>query len=151
MQGVSYLIYRMLDEMDGKQARKTGNSSPLGLLFDHGCDSFTTALVTIMIMKLVQVGNSGLVMLPLIAATQSFYFATLEEYYTGGLYLGVGNGVTDGSLGLIALFMYAGYAGNDVFKNEITLSAGEFILKLSIAEVMAYGLFFSQFFSVSMK
>jgi phosphatidylglycerophosphate synthase len=37
----------MLDEMDGKQARKTGNSSPLGLLFDHGCDSFTTALLTI--------------------------------------------------------------------------------------------------------
>lgn len=120
MQGASYLIYRMLDEMDGKQARKTGNSSPLGLLFDHGCDSFTTALITIMCMKVLQVGNSWLVMLPLIASTQAFYFATLEEYYTGGLYLGVGNGVTDGSLAIIGLFMYAGYAGNDVFKNEIT-------------------------------
>lgn len=53
LQAFSYLAYRMLDEMDGKQARKTGNSSPLGLLFDHGCDSFTTALLTIMIMKLV--------------------------------------------------------------------------------------------------
>jgi len=28
--------------MDGKQARKTGNSSPLGMLFDHGCDAITT-------------------------------------------------------------------------------------------------------------
>jgi len=35
-----YFWYRMLDEMDGKQARRTGNSSPLGLLFDHGCDAF---------------------------------------------------------------------------------------------------------------
>ena len=53
LQAASYFIYRMLDEMDGKQARKTGNSSPLGLLFDHGCDSFTTALTTIMTMKLM--------------------------------------------------------------------------------------------------
>lgn len=36
-----YFMYRMFDELDGKQARKTGNSSPLGLLFDHGCDAFS--------------------------------------------------------------------------------------------------------------
>ena len=40
----SYFMYRMLDELDGKQARRTGNSSPLGLLFDHGCDSFSVGL-----------------------------------------------------------------------------------------------------------
>ena len=51
MEGACYLAYRILDEMDGKQARKTGNSSPLGLLFDHGCDAFTTALLTIMAAK----------------------------------------------------------------------------------------------------
>ena len=34
----------MLDEMDGKQARRTGNSSPLGLLFDHGCDAFNAGI-----------------------------------------------------------------------------------------------------------
>lgn len=111
----------MLDEMDGKQARKTGNSSPLGLLFDHGCDSFTTALLTIMIMKLVQIGNSGFVMLPLLASTMSFYFSTLEEYYIGGLYLGVGNGVTDGSIILIGLFLFCGYYGNGVFKDNISI------------------------------
>lgn len=30
--------------MDGKHARNTGNSSPLGLLVDHGCDALTTFL-----------------------------------------------------------------------------------------------------------
>lgn len=39
-----YFMYRMLDEMDGKQARRTGNSSPLGLIFDHGCDAFAIGL-----------------------------------------------------------------------------------------------------------
>lgn len=40
-QAFSYFAYRMLDEMDGKQARRTGNAGPLGLIFDHGCDAFT--------------------------------------------------------------------------------------------------------------
>ena len=59
----------MLDEMDGKQARKTGNSSPLGLLFDHGCDSFTTSLVSLMVMKVIQMGNGSLIMFTLLGST----------------------------------------------------------------------------------
>ena len=34
-------IYMTLDAVDGKQARRTKSSSPLGQLFDHGCDSFS--------------------------------------------------------------------------------------------------------------
>ena len=34
-----------LDAIDGKQARRTGTSSPLGELFDHGCDSLSTGSV----------------------------------------------------------------------------------------------------------
>jgi phosphatidylglycerophosphate synthase len=29
-------MYQTLDAVDGKQARRTGTSSPLGQLFDHG-------------------------------------------------------------------------------------------------------------------
>jgi hypothetical protein len=42
----------------------------------------------------------------------------LEEYYCGGLYLGVGNGVTDGSAGIIAMFIYLGMFGNDWTTNR---------------------------------
>ena len=34
-------VYINMDAIDGKQARRTGASSPLGQLFDHGCDSFS--------------------------------------------------------------------------------------------------------------
>lgn len=34
-------IYQLLDAIDGKQARRTGTGSPLGQLFDHGCDAIT--------------------------------------------------------------------------------------------------------------
>jgi choline/ethanolamine phosphotransferase len=38
-------IYQTLDAIDGKQARRTGSSSPLGELFDHGCDSLSTGIM----------------------------------------------------------------------------------------------------------
>ena len=34
-------VYQSLDAIDGKQARRTGSSSPLGELFDHGCDAMS--------------------------------------------------------------------------------------------------------------
>ncbi len=35
-------IKKILDNMDGKQARRTKTSSPLGMMFDHGCDALVT-------------------------------------------------------------------------------------------------------------
>jgi ethanolaminephosphotransferase len=37
LSGTCILMYQLLDNMDGKQARRTGTSSALGTLFDHGC------------------------------------------------------------------------------------------------------------------
>lgn len=36
---VALFLYQTLDAIDGKQARRTNSSSPLGQLFDHGCDA----------------------------------------------------------------------------------------------------------------
>ena len=51
-EALCYFLYRMLDELDGKQARRTGNSSPLGLIFDHGCDAFAVGLQCMILAKL---------------------------------------------------------------------------------------------------
>jgi phosphatidylglycerophosphate synthase len=69
MASILYFVYRLLDEMDGKQARKTGNSSPVGLMFDHGCDSFTVALLCLMMSKMMQIGNGPLVLWILLGVT----------------------------------------------------------------------------------
>ena len=42
---ICFFVYQTLDAIDGKQARRTGSSSPLGQLFDHGCDAFGTTLL----------------------------------------------------------------------------------------------------------
>lgn len=37
-------LYSTFDNVDGKQARRTGTSSPLGELFDHGCDALNCSV-----------------------------------------------------------------------------------------------------------
>jgi len=45
----SHFAYQTLDAIDGKQARRTGSSSPLGQLFDHGCDVYTGAIQIVLL------------------------------------------------------------------------------------------------------
>lgn len=89
-------MYRMLDEMDGKQARRTGNSSPLGMLFDHGIDAYTIGFQVLMVAKLTQMGPLGLFFV--FGSCMDFYVCTLQEYYQGGLFLPCGNAITDQSI-----------------------------------------------------
>lgn len=42
------VFYMAMDAVDGKQARKTGTSSPLGQLFDHGCDAINLIFTVFM-------------------------------------------------------------------------------------------------------
>lgn len=41
---IGLFVYQSLDAIDGKQARRTGTSGPLGELFDHGCDALNTTV-----------------------------------------------------------------------------------------------------------
>ena len=106
-----YFWYRMFDEMDGKQARKTKNGSGLGLFFDHGCDCFTVGLATILSCKLVNNGNNLLTLINLATNITSFHLATLEEYYIGSLVLPPCNGVSDGSFAIVGSFIISGIYG----------------------------------------
>ena len=50
-------IYQTLDAIDGKQARRTGSSSPLGQLFDHGCDAINVVMVAYVVMQIMKMGG----------------------------------------------------------------------------------------------
>ena len=51
--GVSYFVYLEADNSDGKQARRTGTSSPLGMLLDHGMDSVTAVIENFVIQRVL--------------------------------------------------------------------------------------------------
>jgi len=116
---LTYFLYRMLDEMDGKQARRTGNSSPLGMLFDHGCDCIAVGLQNIMLQKTCCTGENAISLVSLISNYMCFHLATLEEYYLGTLKLPIFNGVSDGSLAIISMLIVTGCVGNTWWAEEV--------------------------------
>lgn len=50
--GISYFVYSTIDNVDGKQARRTGSGSPMGMLFDHGLDATTAVLGATLLSRL---------------------------------------------------------------------------------------------------
>jgi len=55
--GILYAIYHLFDLIDGKHARNTKTSSPLGMLVDHGCDALTTSLFLMSMANIVKLGK----------------------------------------------------------------------------------------------
>lgn len=89
---ISQFLSHHLDGTDGKQARRTGSSSPLGELFDHGLDSWATLFLPVALFSVfgrsIEYGMSIVemyVILWLILA--SFIFSHWEKYNTGVLFL----------------------------------------------------------------
>jgi len=54
---ICIFTYQTLDNIDGKQARRTGTSTPLGMLFDHGCDSMSCFLISISLSRIFMIDD----------------------------------------------------------------------------------------------
>eukprot|EP01016_Furgasonia_blochmanni_P055199 TRINITY_DN9196_c0_g2_i8.p1 TRINITY_DN9196_c0_g2~~TRINITY_DN9196_c0_g2_i8.p1 ORF type:complete len:378 (-),score=41.26 TRINITY_DN9196_c0_g2_i8:231-1364(-) len=116
--GVSHLLYLLLDNVDGKQARKTGSSSPLGLLFDHGADALTVNIIGFSFMQVIQLGKTWRTITSYAIASVPFFLATWEEYYTGGLFLPIINGASEGNLFVGILLIFTGFTGSLWWKEK---------------------------------
>lgn len=92
--GLLLFLYQTFDAVDGKQARRTNSSSPLGELFDHGCDALACAFETLAFGSTAMCGRSSFWFWILSAVP--FYGATWEHFFTNTLILPVVNGPTEG-------------------------------------------------------
>eukprot|EP00559_Dactyliosolen_fragilissimus_P004031 CAMPEP_0184859362 /NCGR_PEP_ID=MMETSP0580-20130426/4371_1 /TAXON_ID=1118495 /ORGANISM="Dactyliosolen fragilissimus" /LENGTH=418 /DNA_ID=CAMNT_0027355961 /DNA_START=64 /DNA_END=1317 /DNA_ORIENTATION=+ len=121
--GIAMLIYQTLDNMDGKQARRTGSSSPLGLLFDHGCDAINIIFGSvnwIAAMNLNVMDHTLQIWIIVFVSKFAFFVATWEEYHTGKLILPIFNGPTEGLL-LGASLSISSYALGRDFWHQTSL------------------------------
>jgi len=116
---VGQLAYVILDNCDGKQARKTGSSSPLGLLFDHGCDAINTFISGLSLFAVLQLGNNMWSIWGFIVTFVTFFMATWEEYYIEALNLPCFNGANEGIMGAIMLFLISGVFGTSIWNQLI--------------------------------
>ena len=107
--GFILFAYQTIDNLDGRQARRTSSSSPLGLLFDHGVDAINVTISTMVMMNVLQVGTSPKLFYLWSTVFIPFVCATWEEYYTGSLVLAEVNGPTDGVFLCILFCLIAGW------------------------------------------
>jgi phosphatidylglycerophosphate synthase len=124
-------IYSTLDAIDGKQARRTKSSSPLGQLFDHGCDSFS---ITFFVLALSQAAKlDGVEVFALFITTQSaMYFSNWSEYNTGVLKTNVGQfGVTEAELSALIVHLLTGIFGQDFWQVKVKEVLPEAMTSLS--------------------
>jgi ethanolaminephosphotransferase len=88
--------YSTMDNIDGKQARRTGTSSGLGELFDHGIDSLNCTLASLLETSAMALGPTKLGAFTVLIPTLPMFFSTWETYHSHTLYLGYFNGPTEG-------------------------------------------------------
>ncbi|KAM0938226.1 hypothetical protein DsansV1_C23g0176001 [Dioscorea sansibarensis] len=92
--GLLLFLYQTFDAVDGKQARRTNSSSPLGELFDHGCDALACAFESMAFGSTAMCGRTSFWFWVISAVP--FYFATWEHFFTNTLILPIVNGPTEG-------------------------------------------------------
>lgn len=86
---INIFVAYTLDGIDGKQARRTGTSGPLGELFDHGLDSYSSVLVPIYMFSLFGTEDLPAIRMFFVIwnVFLNFYLTHFEKYNTGVMFL----------------------------------------------------------------
>ncbi|KAJ9075300.1 hypothetical protein DSO57_1037420 [Entomophthora muscae] len=117
--GFGLWIYASFDAIDGKQARRTGTSGPLGELFDHSCDALNTTFVGLLAISAIKIEKDWWAISHIFISYANFYLTTWETYYTGTLYLSYFSGPVEGLTGVCLCLMLTGYVGNATWAQSI--------------------------------
>ncbi|KAI3467176.1 hypothetical protein Pfo_023839 [Paulownia fortunei] len=107
--GLLLFLYQTFDAVDGKQARRTNSSSPLGELFDHGCDALGCAFESLAFGSTAMCGGSTFWFWVISAVP--FYCATWEHYFTNTLILPAINGPTEGLMLIYMIHFFTAIVG----------------------------------------
>lgn len=77
-----------------------------------------TGILTITMTKMLRIGNNHYVYIVLMSTIFQFYYATLEEYFVGGLFLPVINAVNEGVFLIISICIFTGIVGSDFWLKD---------------------------------
>ncbi|PRP88353.1 CDP-alcohol phosphatidyltransferase [Planoprotostelium fungivorum] len=119
-QGILVFAYQTFDNLDGKQARKTGSSSALGEAFDHGADSLAIHMWSIFLGNALQLnGSDTLLLFNLLLSV--FFLAHWENYFVKQFVLRELSNPTETQLLTVLCLWVTAYTGTDMWKQEADL------------------------------
>ncbi|KAL8576505.1 hypothetical protein ACOMHN_003063 [Nucella lapillus] len=115
---IGNFLSHTLDGIDGKQARRTKTSSPLGELFDHGLDSWAAVFLPIGLYPIFGRGEYGVgvfrVYIVVVGIMVCFIVSHWEKYNTGILFLPWGYDI--GQIGMAAVYLMTFAFGSEMWK-----------------------------------
>ncbi|CAL0308030.1 unnamed protein product [Lupinus luteus] len=114
--GLLLFLYQTFDAVDGKQARRTNSSSPLGELFDHGCDALACTFEALAFGSSAMCGRTTFWFWLISAIT--FYGATWEHFFTNTLILPVVNGPTEGLMMIYVSHFFTAIVGSEWWAHQ---------------------------------
>lgn len=118
--GLLLFLYQTFDAVDGKQARRTNSSSPLGELFDHGCDALACAFETLAFGSTAMSGKTTFWFWVISAIP--FYCATWEHFFTNTLILPEINGPTEGLMLIYLCHFFTFFVGAEWWAQDFRKS-----------------------------
>ncbi|XP_043922550.1 ethanolaminephosphotransferase 1-like [Protopterus annectens] len=143
--GFSTFSAYCLDSIDGKHARRTYSSTPLGELFDHGLDSWATSIFTMSLFSIFDFsGETATVsvytqytVLSLVLIT--FLLSHWEKYNTGILFLPWGYDISQ--VTLTAVYLLTAVVGVEAWHRPLPF--GYYFSDILLAMVIACSIFLS--------
>lgn len=127
---IGIFLYQTLDALDGKQARRITAFSPLGQLFDHGCDSFSAASVVIQLLVCLRVQSPTLQLVTYMSYISIVYMSNICEHFTHVLHTNYAQvGVTEVQFAQIFLQLLAAAGALDWMYAPV--SVGPFSLQVN--------------------
>ena len=140
-----------MSQTDGKHARRTGTSSPLGELFDHGCDSINSMMQTVLAVCALQLcsepKDGWISFVTLLAINGMFFLSIWQQYFTDVLHFQNLAGPTEGQcvcmlVQLMAFFLGPQFLSENllvIFQHltSISLPDNDWIINLSRSEWFA--------------
>ncbi|EPS64258.1 hypothetical protein M569_10522, partial [Genlisea aurea] len=154
--GLLLFLYQTFDAVDGKQARRTSSSSPLGELFDHGCDALACAFEALAIGNMLMCGRYTFLLWVMSAVV--FYLATWEYYFTSSLILPVVNGPTEGLMLIYLFHIFTSFVGAEwwaqpfgesiAYLNWIPFLTGIAVYKVVVFCMITFGVIPTVYFNI---
>lgn len=120
MNAIFVFFYQTADAVDGKQARLTGQCTPLGAVIDHCVDASLLSMIPVSIMLAVDPGfETWIVSLAMMTYATTWFVAQWGDYECSILETA---GVTEAEFAIMALFAAPALFGRDVYNLDVPLT-----------------------------
>eukprot|EP00796_Vickermania_ingenoplastis_P006721 gene6721-4816_t len=114
LSAISLFGYQTCDAVDGKQARRTKCSSPLGEFLDHGLDAMITQFVMLNMVLACNAAPWGGCLI-LFQSSISLFLCIWEQFSTGVFFLGYLSGPTEGIILTCIEYLITFFCGIEVW------------------------------------